>query len=319
MPSNPPYLHDHKQFSDLILIVSSALGIEPILVEKDYWIMHCLYGLNQLGLTYELKGGTSLSKGFRVINRFSEDIDIRIDPAGAPFEVFSGKNHSKPKHVQSRKDFYDWLASEKIIIDGIVEIKRDTEFDDEQYRSGGIRLHYQSQFESLDGIRAGILLEAGFDTTTPNEAIDISSWALEHALKAKVEIINNISTRVNCYVPEYSFVEKLQTVSTKYRQQQEKGNDPKAFMRHYYDVAQLLEQKRVLDFIGTDDYKNYKTERFRTGDELKISNNEAFLLSDKDTRKLYKKAYENTPALYYQNQIPFEEIMKKISQYIEAL
>ena len=42
--------------------------------------MHCLYGLQQLGMTFELKGGTSLSKGFQIIDRFSEDIDIRIEP-----------------------------------------------------------------------------------------------------------------------------------------------------------------------------------------------------------------------------------------------
>ena len=42
--------------------------------------MHCLYGLQQLGLTFELKGGTSLSKGHKTIDRFSEDIDILIEP-----------------------------------------------------------------------------------------------------------------------------------------------------------------------------------------------------------------------------------------------
>ena len=75
---------------------------KSILVEKDYWIMHCLYGLNELGLKYELKGGTSLSKGYGIINRFSEDIDIRIDPACAPSEVYEGKSHNKDKHIQSR-------------------------------------------------------------------------------------------------------------------------------------------------------------------------------------------------------------------------
>jgi predicted nucleotidyltransferase component of viral defense system len=48
------------------------------LVEKDYWIMHCLWGLKSQGSTFELKGGTSLSKGFGIIKRFSEDIDIRL-------------------------------------------------------------------------------------------------------------------------------------------------------------------------------------------------------------------------------------------------
>jgi len=74
------YLHNHPEFPDLIRIVAEEKGIDPALVEKDYWIMHCLYGVQQLGLTFELKGGTSLSKGFQIINRFSEDIDIRIEP-----------------------------------------------------------------------------------------------------------------------------------------------------------------------------------------------------------------------------------------------
>jgi predicted nucleotidyltransferase component of viral defense system len=70
------FLHNHPQFADLIRIVAEQKGIDPALVEKDYWIMHCLHGLQQLGLTFELKGGTSLSKGFQIINRFSEDIDM---------------------------------------------------------------------------------------------------------------------------------------------------------------------------------------------------------------------------------------------------
>jgi predicted nucleotidyltransferase component of viral defense system len=74
MPAD--YLHNHPEFSDLIRIVAREKGIAPALVEKDYWIMHCLYGLQQFGLQFELKGGTSLSKGWKIINRFSEDIDI---------------------------------------------------------------------------------------------------------------------------------------------------------------------------------------------------------------------------------------------------
>jgi Nucleotidyl transferase AbiEii toxin, Type IV TA system len=71
-------LHNHPQFADLIRIVAAEHGIDPALVEKDDWIMHGPYGLQQLGLAFELKGGTSLSKGFQIIHRFSEDIDIRI-------------------------------------------------------------------------------------------------------------------------------------------------------------------------------------------------------------------------------------------------
>jgi len=317
----PPeiYLHDHSDFEDLIRIVAEDPGIHPVLVEKDYWIMHCLYGLNQLGLKFELKGGTSLSKGYKVINRFSEDIDIRIDPECAPFDVFYGRNHDKPAQIESRKEFYDWLVEDKLKIKGVIEVNRDVEFDDEKYRSGGIRLIYKSKFEPLAGVKNGILLEAGFDTTYPNESIDISSWTLEHALKNKAEVINNIAKEIKCYLPEYTFVEKLQTISTKFRQQQENKTDPVLFMRHYYDVAQLLKIKRVLDFIGTEAYTIHKRNRFRTADELNISKNEAFLLSDKKVRELYKNSYDKAHALYYKKQISFEEIMKIIHQHVDKL
>jgi predicted nucleotidyltransferase component of viral defense system len=65
------YLHDRKDFPDLLRIISDKNRIIPGLVEKDYWIMHVLYGLKKLGFNFELKGGTSLSKGFKIIDRFS--------------------------------------------------------------------------------------------------------------------------------------------------------------------------------------------------------------------------------------------------------
>ena len=77
------YLHRHKDYKDLIRTAADEKGIAPDLVEKDYWIMHCLYGLTKQGYLFELKGGTSLSKGFGIIHRFSEDIDIRTEPPPA--------------------------------------------------------------------------------------------------------------------------------------------------------------------------------------------------------------------------------------------
>ena len=77
------YLHNHKDFPDLLRILEEETGILPGLIEKDYWIMHVLHGLKQQGFNFELKGGTSLSKGYKIIDRFSEDIDIHITPPAA--------------------------------------------------------------------------------------------------------------------------------------------------------------------------------------------------------------------------------------------
>lgn len=80
------FLHQRKDFKNLISTLSAETGIIEALVEKDYWIMHVLYGMKSLGLEFELKGGTSLSKGFKIIDRFSEDIDLHITPPKAFFD-----------------------------------------------------------------------------------------------------------------------------------------------------------------------------------------------------------------------------------------
>jgi hypothetical protein len=315
MPAD--YLHNHRQFADLIRIVAQAQGIDPALVEKDYWIMHSLYGLQQLGLKFELKGGTSLSKGHQVINRFSEDIDIRIEPP-PELHVKIGRNHTKLRHVESRKNFYDWLAK-TIRIDGIDKVERDTAFDNKHYFSGGIRLSYKSVTEPLEGVKTGVLLEAGFDVVTPNTAQDISSWAYDYAVAKSVEIIDNRAKGAACYNPGYTLVEKLQTISTKYRQWEEKEEFPVNFMRHYYDVYCLLKRPEVQAFIGTEQYKAHKARRFRQGDNPKITENQAFVLSNPKTRKLFEEAYSASKALYYGDKPSFDVILKRIAEWADRM
>lgn len=107
----PEFLHARRDFGQLVGLVAAERSVDPILVEKDYWLMHCLWGLQTQGLRFELKGGTSLSKGFGIIHRFSEDIDIRIEPPAA-LAVKAGQNQDKASHVEARKAFYDWLTRE---------------------------------------------------------------------------------------------------------------------------------------------------------------------------------------------------------------
>lgn len=310
------YLHNHKDFPDLIRIVAEEKSISPALVEKDYWIMHCLYGLQKLELAFELKGGTSLSKGYGIIDRFSEDIDIRIEPP-KDMDVKTGRNQDKPAHCESRQKFYDWLAS-TIKIDGIESVTRDEEFDNDKYFSGGIRLQYQTHTENLPDLKAGILLEVGFDTVTPNSPKDISSWAYDHAVD-KVKIKDNRAKSVPCYHAGYTLVEKLQAISTKYRKQQESEKFPENFMRHYYDVYCLLQDPEVLKFIGTEKYHKHKAARFPAADNQNILENPALSLSDKKTREDYKKVYQSTPSLYYKGQPDFDDILKMIKKYSEVL
>lgn len=314
------YLHNRKDFAELLRILEDEMGIQATLIEKDYWLMHVLYGLKAQGFSFELKGGTSLSKGFKIIHRFSEDIDIHITPP-KEFGINENPKNNKPNNVKARKEFYDWLAK-TIKIDGIVSVERDIAFDDpENYRSGGIRLHYETTTSAIEGIKEGILLEAGFDTVTPNQSISISSWAYDKASETEsIKIVDNRAMDVSCYHPGYTFVEKLQTIATKFRQEQEDGTQKPNYMRQYYDVYCLLEHPQVLDFIGTAEYAKHKETRFPKRDfEIPISENEAFLLSAPPLRASFEKRYKLTGALYYNGQPDFKKILARIKDYIDRI
>jgi hypothetical protein len=55
------FLHERRDFDQLLSIVANDRKLDSILVEKDYWIMHSLWGLQAQGFVFELKGGSSLS------------------------------------------------------------------------------------------------------------------------------------------------------------------------------------------------------------------------------------------------------------------
>jgi hypothetical protein len=313
------YLHDHKEFASLINILADEKKIEAGLIEKDYWIMHVLCGLKKQGFQFELKGGTSLSKGHKLIHRFSEDIDIHIKPPES-FGINENSNNCKENNVKKRKEFYDWLAKE-IKLPGIISVERDTAFDDTYcYRSGGIRLNYKNVVNKVAGIKDGILLEAGFDDVTPNAPVSISSWAFDRALDLKVDAKDNRAIDIICYHPGYTLVEKLQTIATKFRNEQSSGNKGVNFMRQYYDVFCLLGSPEVLDFIGTEGYQVHKKKRFPTVDyAIPINKNEAFLLSSKEIRADFMTRYKTTAALYYQGQPDFDVLVERIAKYIGKL
>ena len=94
---------------------------------------------------------------------------------------------------------------------------------------------------------------------------------------------------------------------------------PVNFIRHYYDVYQLLGNENVLKFIGTKAYFDHKASRFRKTDEMDLTKNEAFILGDSETRERYTKEYERTRVLYYGGFPSFDSIMERIGYHLKRL
>lgn len=91
-------------------------------------------------------------------------------------------------------------------------------------------------------------------------------------------------------------------------------------MRQYYDVYCLLANDEVNAFVGTEEYKAHKKARFPKADfETPICENEAFLLTNLETKESFKKRYIATASLYYNGQPDFEKILERIKSFIDKL
>ena len=90
---------DEKFRKQMIEHVRESVNLPPQSIEKDLWVTQVLHALFSLPVSDKLifKGGTSLSKAWGLIDRFSEDIDLAIDP------VFLGKPEGDPTKKQIKK------------------------------------------------------------------------------------------------------------------------------------------------------------------------------------------------------------------------
>jgi len=93
------YLHNNKeQFFNVLESVSKVSKIQADLVEKDYYVSLILKEIATSSNKVVFKGGTSLSKALKAINRFSEDIDISFSEhigASRYFRVSTLTNNSE--------------------------------------------------------------------------------------------------------------------------------------------------------------------------------------------------------------------------------
>ena len=124
----------------------------------------------------------------------------------------------------------------------------------------------------------------------------------------KVEIIDNRAKAVACYDPGYTLVETLQTISTRYRRQQERSD-----IRCLFTAAAAVQA-----FVGTPPYRQHKDDHFPQADK-KNQHHAAFQLPDRKTRELYERAYEAGSALYYQGKPSFMEILAALDQWKDRL
>ena len=130
--------HDHEAFSELIIAASNELHIPPGIIEKDYYVTLALRELASRVKGMVFKGGTSLTKCYQILERFSEDIDISYAASeGVPGEsrkrqlkkaVVSsiesmGFSVANIEETRSRRSYNCYRASYSSIYSSLLELK----------------------------------------------------------------------------------------------------------------------------------------------------------------------------------------------------
>lgn len=129
------YLHSDKDnFIDTVDTVAAHTRLQAQIIEKDYYVTLMLRLLSEQLPFIVFKGGTSLSKCHKVINRFSEDIDLTIDVAltqGQKRRVKEAINNAATElglvitnidDIQSRKDYNRYVISYESVIPSMTDV-----------------------------------------------------------------------------------------------------------------------------------------------------------------------------------------------------
>ena len=240
------FLHDDSGFEDLIQIVASKRSLSVGLVEKDYWVTHTLWALHQLGLEIWFKGGTSLSKGFGLIERFSEDLDLKVEPgpkSGLP-RVGNWKSEGKEATAQRRK-YFEALRSSLSIAGATVTL--DPTFEDPKHRGAQFRVEYPSRHLATlhAAMKPFVLLEFGSARVTPFVLRDMTSFVHDEvaAQGLEAEFLDDRPRAVRCVHPVVTLLEKLDALQRKVHRA---DVEPALFVRHFEDAARIAQRQGSL-------------------------------------------------------------------------
>jgi predicted nucleotidyltransferase component of viral defense system len=234
---------DNSTFNDLLLNASNYWNIPYVFVEKDYWITLVLSRLAKSKYVNEsvFKGGTSLSKGYNLIERFSEDVDIAIinDTCKSGNEI-------------------------KTIIRTIEkEITADlTELQMDGVTSKGSRFR-KSVFEYVSTEKTNannkLIVEINsFANPFPYKRLTIQSMVFDFLIQNKfekyIEQYNLQSFEVNVLSKEQTLLEKMVSLF-RFSFKENTVESISEKIRHFYDLYYLMKNPECIEFVASDSFK----------------------------------------------------------------
>lgn len=307
-----------------------AMGIPAQAVEKDWWVCLTLKAIfNSEHATYlSFKGGTSLSKGWRLIQRFSEDIDLAIDKTKWGYdETISntqiGKLREKSR-VFVRTELKDTIEKQFTEL-GITIEELDIKVTEKVNNDGKIIqdhdpteliIAFQSLFDAHEYLQAQVKIEVSARSMKdPVEVCLIRSFVDENYTDQDFAMP---AFKVTCVLPIRTFLEKAILLHEGFEMGIE-GDRAEKKSRHFYDLVQLMDTEQCKN-AATDEelFKKIivhreKYTKEKGVDYTKLSRATLSILPPKDKREFWRQDYVNMIGSMIQGEtLSFEELLKQL-------
>ncbi len=255
-------LFEHQDFDQAIIRAAShfrSRELREALIEKDYYVTEALRMIaGAAGDKAIFKGGTSLSKGWNLIQRFSEDVDIFLDPTA--FTPALGKKGIDRELKKLR------LEIEKH--PGMVFVS------EESQTIGGFgrndRFQYKQRFAGTGEIRNRVLVEAGTASgREPTERVRLQSYVGQFLQETSASLGADDEGAFEMRLLHFrrTFVEKMFAINAKVETLKSQQKAIGVYARHYYDLFCLADRPEVLAMLKSKEYGDIKADYDRISRE----------------------------------------------------
>jgi len=242
-----------KERKTIISQVAVRKGLLPAAVEKDWWVMLAMRAIfnNEYSNQFVFKGGTSLSKAWNIIERFSEDIDLAIDR-----EFFGyGGDLSRKKVTKLRKascafvvDTFQHTLAAKLEEEGVKEFSVNVvDFERSDTDPLAIELNYVSLTEKVDYLKPRILIELSSRSLIhPFENRDMISFIGETYPDLPFA---DTSMKVPTVLAARTMLEKIFLLHEEFQREPRNEIRSERMTRHLYDLWKLLNTDNLEDIL----------------------------------------------------------------------
>lgn len=330
-------INDRQQMLDIVYEKESALqhGLSRAIIEKDWWVTITLKALFASSVKdfLSFKGGTSLSKGWGLIERFSEDIDLAIDHSKYGIESTS-KNQREKLRKAGRLFVVEELATE---LEQIIHGWGITDC----HISPITHVEINGKKRPIDSDKDPVVLHVEYSSVVaeasaymlPFVKVEISSLSMREPVE-DLKLTSIISRHFpeeehDTYVvartvhPTRTFLEKVFLLSEEF---QKVNPRTKRMSRHYYDIWQLMDSPFAKEALNNNKlYNDIVTHReayyhVKYFDYSKLKRDVISFLPPVELDKAYREDYETMIDSYIYGDYPtYDILMKKMKELEEML